>query len=591
MNYSDIGLILLLALGLAFILSKLKISPVVAYLLAGVIGASYLGIDFNSSYFSLITSLALNLLAFEIGAGFDISKTKELFTKAIIIAMIELILIIMISYYTGIFILHLGTVGSAFLSLASIDTSTSIIYKLTGGDKKFDLLLAVASLEDIEVFFIYSILIALGGTFSLLKIISIVLEVIIASFFIYVIARFFMNRILLKPSRVEDESILILLPIALVFIFAALSQITGVPETLTMILAGIAFSSVSGSGKVVQEIAPVREFALIFFFLSVGGLLKLNVNIASFILISLLIIVIKYFSFSTANWLSGSRFVDSYTQGIYMIPISEFGIITSLDALNQGINIFSVYIISIVVVISSSILASLMIPRIDKIRRILNKLYSNSKLLLQADITISWFNATVAKNITPVTRSILFRSFALTVFYLILPFFLIPIVYKLGMALISPLRITWLFYILFAAIVFTSDVLLLRFTIETMRVYYTLLGEIMIKAKNLRSRIIREFWANIIYNGTTLYVLAVMLFYIGLEIPVLLNYIPSFIAGPGIFIGLIGVPFYINRLRFKSIVKFYFYSKKQPTRKYIIKLTKHIILQMHKDRTEIIKEQ
>ncbi|ARM76684.1 cation:proton antiporter [Acidianus manzaensis] len=591
MNYENLGLILLLALGLAFILSKLKISPIIAYLLAGVIGTSYLGINFNSPYFSLITSLALNLIAFEIGSGFDISKARELFTRALTIALVEMTLIVMISYYTGIFILHLGTIGSAFLILASIDTSTSIIYKLTGGNKKFDLLIAVASIEDIEVFFIYSILVALGGSFSLTKIISIVLQVVIASFMIYVFAKFFLNRVLFKPSRIEDESILTLLPIALVFIFAAISQITGVPETLTMILAGIAFSSVSGSGKVIQYISPIREFALIFFFLSVGGLLKINISITTFMLISFLIILIKYFSFSTANWITGSRFVDSFVDGIYMIPLSEFGIITSLDAIQQGINIYAVYIISIVVVILSSILASVIIPRVDRIRKLLNRTYSNSKVLLQMDLAISWFNKTVVKNITPISKSTLLKSFIQITFYIIVPFFLFPTLYRFEDAILSPLRISWLFYPFFAFSVFLAIVLLLRFTIEMVRVYYTLLGEIIIRAHNLKSKLIREFWNGIVDiagHGVTFYILVVMLFYVALELPVVVEHIPSFIVGPGILVGFIGSMIYIRRIRFKTITKFYLFSKRKPNQKSIIKLTKNVILKMKKNKERII---
>lgn len=91
-----------------------------------------------------------------------------------------------------------------------------------------------------------------------IKITTVIIEVAVASMILYVFARFLFQRVLFSPSKVEDESI-ILLPIALVFIFSYISSITGVPTTLTMILAGIAFSSVSE--KVIKTIAPVREFA------------------------------------------------------------------------------------------------------------------------------------------------------------------------------------------------------------------------------------------------------------------------------------------------------------------------------------------
>jgi Kef-type K+ transport system membrane component KefB len=88
---------------------------------------------------------------------------------------------------------------------------------------------------------------------------------------LYVFARFLFQRVLFSPSKVEDESIIILLPIALVFIFSYISSITGVPTTLTMILAGIAFSSVSE--KVIKNHCTSKRIRI---FLAVGGLLKIN---------------------------------------------------------------------------------------------------------------------------------------------------------------------------------------------------------------------------------------------------------------------------------------------------------------------------
>ncbi|TRM80038.1 hypothetical protein DJ522_08960, partial [Sulfolobus sp. F3] len=148
---------------------RLKISPVIAYLLGGVLATTYLGVSFNSSYFSILNFLALNLLAFEIGASFDISRARELFRKALSISLVELILITLLSYYFGLYLLHLGPLLSLFLVMASIDTSTSILYKIAGNklDKNTkDLLIAVASIEDIEVFFLYSIAVAANGSFN-----------------------------------------------------------------------------------------------------------------------------------------------------------------------------------------------------------------------------------------------------------------------------------------------------------------------------------------------------------------------------------------------------------------------------------------
>ena len=153
MDYALLSLMLLFTLLLAFILTRLKVSPVIAYLLGGLIAFNYFHFDFNSSYFEILNFLALNLLAFEIGTSFDISRAKELFRRAIGIALTELILILLISYFIGLYLLHLDPFDSLFLVMASIDTSTSILYKIAGNKlakNDRDLLIAVASVEDVE---------------------------------------------------------------------------------------------------------------------------------------------------------------------------------------------------------------------------------------------------------------------------------------------------------------------------------------------------------------------------------------------------------------------------------------------------------
>lgn len=585
-QYSALALSLLLTLALAFLLTKLKISPVAAYVLGGIIASTYFGINFNSPFFSLINSLALNLIAFQIGAGFDISRVRELFSKAITIAIVELILMLTISYYVGLLLLHLDVLGSIFLALASIDSSTSIIYKLTGGNKKYDLLIAVTSLEDIELFIIYSIvLIAQEGSFSPIRVISIVLEVLVASFMIYVFARFFVRRIIINPSKIEDESIIILLPIALIFVFAYISQITDVPETLAMILAGIAFASVSESEKILKGISPVTEFALIFFFLSVGGLLKVDSTIFEFIGLSLLFSLIKYLAFSTASWVNGIKFVDAFTDGIYMIPLTEFGIIVTLNAIQQGLNVYYEYAYSVVVVVVSSIVGTIIGSRRDNIYSLFSRMYGNSKILLQMDLAISWFNKTVMKNITPVSRSVLFRSFVQITFYLVLPFFLFPILYKAEASILSPLGFPFFLTLSSISIMIIAILLLLRFLVEGLRVYHTIISEIMTRITKLRGRIIKEFWRGVVDiagHGTFVFMLVLTFFYIAIEFPILAQYVPNIILAPTLLIGVLGTLIYVRRIRFRTIVKYCILSRRKPKEKELIKITKNTILDLKK---------
>ncbi|WP_373469192.1 cation:proton antiporter [Acidianus infernus] len=592
MDYGALGISLLLSLVLAFILTKLKLSPIIAYLIGGIIASTYLGVNFNSPDFSFITSLALNLLAFEIGAGFDLTKARELFTRAIFVAIAELTLILTISYYTGIYILHLGPVGSIFLFLASINSSTAIIYKLTEGKtiRDKDLLIAVASIEDIELFLIYSVIVALGGNFSFIKIITVIIEVVLASMILYGFARFIFQRVLFSPSKVEDESIIILLPIALVFIFSYISSITGVPTILTMILAGIAFSSVSGSEKVIKTIAPVREFALIFFFLAVGGLLKINEDLIGLLAISLLIISIKYFSFSTAYWLTGTNFVQSYTNGIYMIPLSEFGIIVTLDALEEGVNVYTIYLISITVVIASSVIGAVLAQRVQKISTFISEIYSRLRILPQLDSAIIWLNRTVIGQITPFSKSEIIRVSLRLIVIMLLPFVMFPLFHRFSSFI--PSNLGFLFYMIFIVESVIASLFLYNFSLSAMRIYYIIVGEILIRIQKVKSRSFKEFWRGILDFagiGSVFFLILSSLFYLFLEMPPLLAYDPPIISLPIQLVSLVIIIIYISRRDFKKISKFSIYSRRKPSYKKVIKMTS-IAIQKYKKESDNNKE-
>ncbi len=579
MNYAVISVVLLSTLLLAFLLTRLKISPVIAYLLGGVFATTYLGLSFNSSYFSILNFLALNLLAFEIGASFDISRARELFRRALSISLVELILITLLSYYFGLYLLHLGPLLSLFLVMASIDTSTSILYKIAGNklDKNTkDLLIAVASIEDIEVFFLYSVAVAINGSFNPLRIVSVVAEVLIAGLIIYIFAKYFIAGLsIFTLNSVEDESILILFPIALVFLFEYISSVTSIPTTLTMILAGLAFSSISESERVLKLTSPVREFALIFFFLSVGSYLKVSTSILTFVIFSILILLIKYISFSTASWITGTTFVKAFTNGLYMLPISEFGIIVSLEALNRGINVYVVYYISVVVVLLSSTVGSIIATRVSTFGKLVSMIYSRSYFLRQLDSAIVWLNRNISKDFSPLSKSLIFRGFIKMFIYIALPYVLFPLIGNLITSIIDPNKISVLSYFVYSGEIVIALFLLSLFISEGIQLYLTINNQILEKLIKVKSKLFKRFWLDLTSVSSTFYTIIITIIYIIFEIiPLLYNFPPIF----G-YITLIASGYIAYRRRNLKTYSFAFsiFNEKKISDKELVKISKKVI--------------
>ncbi len=604
MNYEYLSFDLILTLILAYALTKVKVNPIVAYLIGGVIGTSLLGIDYNSSYFSILTFLALNLLSFEIGAGFNISNIGPLFRKSITIALIELTLITVFSYLAGIYLLHFSALNSTFLVLASLDTSTSILYKLF--EKRNihdrDILIAVASIEDVEVFFLYSLFVALNGSFKLVTVLSVLIEILVASALIYGLARLFLGRFIENVVKIDDQGLTVLIPVTLVFVFQFISESVGVPTTLSMILAGIAFSSVASSAKVFKLSSPIRDLALIFFFLSVGGYLKISLSILEFIVIGILVLAIKYFSFSTASWLTGSRFREAFTNGFYMIAISEFGIIVSIDAIGEGLNVYAIYYLSVVVVLLSSILVSFIDIKMNQIEKRLDMIYTKSYSLRVVDSALLWLNRSAIDGLSPLAKSNLFKSFVLIATYLIVPFFLFPklnqFVYTLAIPIVAPFVqiISSIADLIVAILIFSA------FIIQVSKIYYTLYNTILFNLMYIRASWLREIWKTIlspVYIGQRFYLLtAGLIFWLfDLADSIVASNFYTYLL-PLLLVTILGSVFYFSIIRTPYQIDSSFIRKPIPKEK-VIKITissikkskkKMFVRRKDKDESRLLEE-
>jgi hypothetical protein len=249
-----------------------------------------------------------------------------------------------------------------------------------------------------------------------------------------------------------------------------------------------------------------------------------------------------------------------------MIPLSEFGIIVTLDALEEGVNVYTVYLISITVVIASSIIATVLILRIQKISAFISEIYSRSRILLQLDSAIIWFNRTVIRQITPFSKSEITRASLRLIVIILLPFAIFPLFHRLSTFI--PSNLGFLFYTIFIGESVIASLLLYNFSLSSMRIYYIIVGEIFIRIQKVKSLSFKEFWRGILDFagiGSIFFLILSLLFYLFLEMSSLLAYDQPLISFPIQLVSLVII--YISRGDFKKISKFSMYSRRKPSYK------------------------
>lgn len=364
--------VLLIASSFGLLLRRLNISPVIAYLITGLIGVQ-LGLNYNNSIFQFLTFLAVNLLSFEMGVSVNLVDLKKIFRRALFIVLIEFLATTTIVLLISL-IVKLNIVSTILLIVIGFNTSSSIAYKLAENNldqSDLKLVLSVSSLEDTVAFIVLGIV--TSNSFNFLGIITASLISITLGYLI--------SKLLINPTLSFSEDSIVLSGVASIFLFNILSGLLNIPSTLASFLLGIGTSYASSdSEKVVKSIRPLTDFTLILFFFVAGSYMKFTPYILFAIPISIVLILTKYFAFSTAYWLSGVEFIRAFRTGLFMSSLSEFGIIISLTALQEGLPVLPAYNISTIVVALSSTIASIATYRNKSLIPLINSFYTKLNL-------------------------------------------------------------------------------------------------------------------------------------------------------------------------------------------------------------------
>jgi len=367
-------LTLVIATFSGLVLRRLRISPVLAYLVSGLIG-ELLGLNYNNPEFQFISFLAVNLLSFEMGVSVNLIDLKKMFRRALFIVIIEFLIVYIVISIIGLAI-KLSLTQTLLLTVIGFNTSTSIAFKLGEGklDKNdFKLILSVASLEDTLAFVALGII--TSGDVNIFNLLITSLSSLALGYVV--------SKVLINPTLqyAKSEESVILSSVASVFLFNLLSSILSLPSTLANFLLGIGTSYASTDPeKIIRYMKPLVDFTLIFFFFIAGSYLKISGFILYYILISIILVLTKLFAFSTAYWFSGVDFLRAYGTGLFMTSLSEFGIVISLTALQLGLPVTIIYNISTVLVAVSSTIASVLTSRNQIVLKTISKMYLRLRL-------------------------------------------------------------------------------------------------------------------------------------------------------------------------------------------------------------------
>jgi CPA2 family monovalent cation:H+ antiporter-2 len=337
-----------MAVALVWLLKRLALPAILAYLLAGVVtGPEILGLFTSADDMHLAAEVGIVFLLFTLGLEFSLARMfamRKLVFGAGTGQMLFTTIVI-----GGLSLLLGQTLTASFIIGASIALSSTAIVIKTIDDqgnlntKRSQLAVSILLFQDLAVVPMLIIIPLLVGSsdvsismailISLLK--GVVVVVILLS-----IGKWILPWVFNEVAKTRTEELFVLTTILIALLAAGATYAFGLSMALGAFLAGMMLSESQYRHQLEADIRPFRDILMGIFFVTVGMKLELSVLITDihFILAGLLLVVaIKATMVRLSAGLLGETSEDGWGAGFKLAQMGEFSFVILALALQNSL--------------------------------------------------------------------------------------------------------------------------------------------------------------------------------------------------------------------------------------------------------------
>jgi len=369
---TSLATFLLVAAVCSIVFNKLKLPPLIGYLIAGIVLANTITISETSeTVVEMLSNMGLIMLMFCIGIEINLKKLRKQGLFAMKVAMVEIPFMVLGGTVVGS-LLGLGSIQSICLGGVIAGSSTAVVLGVLNMQNRLprdqiETLILVIIMEDISQVVILSMLTPLmagseldaGGLAAM--IISIIAFMIVSIF----AGLKLMPRIINWISDNVSTEILTITAVGLAFGMALLANIAGLSVAIGAFIMGMMIASSRKSKDILHDIEPMKNIFMAMFFISVGmeiGLGTLMDNIALTLVFLIMFIVLKSMAVFFGYWLGGASPRYSVANAVSFLAMGEFAFIIAKQALDYNVFSEGVY----TAVVGSALLSMICLPLISK---------------------------------------------------------------------------------------------------------------------------------------------------------------------------------------------------------------------------------
>jgi len=333
----EIGIIIILATILAFIVKLARQPLIPAYIITGIlIGPLVFGIIQDQSLIIALSEIGVAFLIFTAGLEIKFKKLGEVGKTVIIAGILQIFFLFILTYLISSG-LGFSNQSLFYIGLVVAFSSTMIVVKVLNDKREIDslhgrIIIGILLIQDIAA------IIALTVISSDLSVANISLFITKAG--IFAIAAFMLSKIsspIFKASA-EDSDMLLLCAISFLFIFVLGSYAAGLSLIVGAFFAGVSLANSEYKTEIQGRIGPLREFFSVIFFVSLGMQLRLITKefVLLFFVLFFLVIIIKPIITMFIIRLLGYKKSTSFLTGNALAQTSEFSLIIATLGFNLG---------------------------------------------------------------------------------------------------------------------------------------------------------------------------------------------------------------------------------------------------------------
>lgn len=349
--FFEVAVLVLMAAALGLVGVLLRQPLVVAFIAAGVLaGPDVLGLVQSEAFIALLSKISIAVLLFLVGMKLDVTLIRSLGAVAVVAGVGQMALTTALGYALAL-ALGLEPMAAFYVALALAFSSTIIIVKLLSDKHEIDALhgriaLGILIVQDIAVVLAIVVVSAIGtsgggdapdAAGALGGVVQLLLGALALLALVWVFVRWLAAPLLSLIAR--SPELVVIFAVGWAAGFAAVADAIGLGKELGGLAAGVSLASTPFRDAIGARLAPLRDFLLLFFFLSLGAgldLQGLGAQLLPALLISAFVLIGKPVIVTAIMGALGYRARTGFLAGVTLGQISEFSLIFIAMGLSLG---------------------------------------------------------------------------------------------------------------------------------------------------------------------------------------------------------------------------------------------------------------